>query len=923
MTPATTHGFGPDEAYPPALFNYTVTPTSVPRSESPAKRGHVTLTIIVTNLTGKPQDCGQIAFVVPCGNAPSDLAFAGSPIDPDPAAGTRWSIRAEGAEGTFVATPDAPIKGLEAGESVAFFLRGVEVNDVLGTAQLRVYEDSGVTRLRSIDINKVEPGLAITSFTVDRVQVAPGESVSFEWTTTKASKATFSGAGLDESVELDGGVTRSPSISGPYTLTLEGTAADGQVSTVSAQLTLTVARVAILGFAADDPRIAQFGPTTLRWKILNASEAYINPDHIVVDAAEGSLTVKPGSTTKYGLFAKGAGPYNNASQTADVEVMPVLILKFSADPELIDLRGSSTLTWNTDWATTVRIEPKGAVAMAGQLTDSPQCDTTYTLLAQGSAGPVQQSVTVRVRPTSLLPVGTILALAGPLPADLKGQGWMHCDGGELSAHDHPCLFKAIGTAYGSKSPEVFNIPDLRGLFLRGVTGDTKRDPTASQRTASKPGGAVGNAVGSAQPYGTAPPKNPFRMSYENLDISSDTNDAGCQSRPAAYNGDTQWVDAATGGDAESRPRNKAVYFIIKYQLVTDTHDIVMPPIGSLLSFAGPAPLDAATWLPCDGRVVPRSAQPALAVAIGGAHGDDGPDGFLLPDYRGYFLRGVDGGVHRDPEAAARTPPNPKALVPARRGNSGDAVGSQQEGSTALAHVPLRTRFDYLPFNDSDKQVNGSVWRLASVNSGATKVALTAASGGDAETRPHNVSVDWYIQIAQGRSPPPLATDFIPVGTVIASGASQPPNDRYLPCDGAKLTQAAQPALFAVIGTIYGGDANKGEFNAPDYRGRFLRGAVHAAGDLGADPDWRVRIPSGTGAPQDVGSVQEDATGLPSVAFGGSVTYLPSSTVGAHGVTKGGRARVKGAKTIDTCTQGGDGDTRPVNVYVQFFIKARE
>jgi hypothetical protein len=184
------------------------------------------------------------------------------------------------------------------------------------------------------------------------------------------------------------------------------------------------------------------------------------------------------------------------------------------------------------------------------------------------------------------------------------------------------------------------------------------------------------------------------------------------------------------------------------------------------------------------------------------------------------------------------------------------------------------------------------------------VGLTGLEGGDIETRPHNVSVDWYIR--RVRKEAVGVNDFVPVGTVIASGASAPPNDNFLLCDGASIDRSAYPALFSAISTLYGGGNGPNSFSLPDYRGRFLRGAA-------AKSD----------GPSDVGVVQQDATGRPHKSFTGSVAYLPNSTVGSHGVTQHNRARVNGDKKIATCTGGGDGDTRPINVYVQFFIKAKE
>lgn len=76
-------------------------------------------------------------------------------------------------------------------------------------------------------------------------------------------------------------------------------------------------------------------------------------------------------------------------------------------------------------------------------------------------------------------------------------GWLICDGSAISRTGFASLFAAIGTAYGAgDGSTTFNIPDLRGLFLRGVSGSSGRDPDANSRSALNSGGNTGNNVGS-------------------------------------------------------------------------------------------------------------------------------------------------------------------------------------------------------------------------------------------------------------------------------------------------------------------------------------------------------------------------------------------------------------------------------------------
>lgn len=47
-------------------------------------------------------------------------------------------------------------------------------------------------------------------------------------------------------------------------------------------------------------------------------------------------------------------------------------------------------------------------------------------------------------------------------------GWLKCDGRSLSRVNHPALFEAIGTAFGSADADSFNLPDCRGRVLGAI-----------------------------------------------------------------------------------------------------------------------------------------------------------------------------------------------------------------------------------------------------------------------------------------------------------------------------------------------------------------------------------------------------------------------------------------------------------------------
>lgn len=100
-----------------------------------------------------------------------------------------------------------------------------------------------------------------------------------------------------------------------------------------------------------------------------------------------------------------------------------------------------------------------------------------------------------------VPAGTIAAFGGA--SNSIPDGWLLCDGRPIKKELYPDLFEAIKTAWGGGySGQIkvgdFNLPDLRGRFLRGVDGGNGNDPDAAARVRSNIDGNAGNQVGSTQ-----------------------------------------------------------------------------------------------------------------------------------------------------------------------------------------------------------------------------------------------------------------------------------------------------------------------------------------------------------------------------------------------------------------------------------------
>ena len=94
-----------------------------------------------------------------------------------------------------------------------------------------------------------------------------------------------------------------------------------------------------------------------------------------------------------------------------------------------------------------------------------------------------------------VPIGTI----APYGGSSAPTGWLLCDGLAVSRTTYSDLYAAIGNAWGyGDNSTTFNLPDLRGRFLRGVDAGTGRDPDAATRLISNTGGNTGDAVGTIE-----------------------------------------------------------------------------------------------------------------------------------------------------------------------------------------------------------------------------------------------------------------------------------------------------------------------------------------------------------------------------------------------------------------------------------------
>jgi hypothetical protein len=166
----------------------------------------------------------------------------------------------------------------------------------------------------------------------------------------------------------------------------------------------------IVAFQANPEMIRQGASITLKWKTMNASKVEIAP-MIGAVPASGSKVATPAENTTYTIIARGVEG-KTAKRAVTVQVVqsqPVAripLSRLSVTDNSIDPGKSTTLKWQTQYATQVEIEPGiGRVESSGSVKISPRRDTTYTLTAKSSAGTATSTIHVKVRRT-LSPIDT-------------------------------------------------------------------------------------------------------------------------------------------------------------------------------------------------------------------------------------------------------------------------------------------------------------------------------------------------------------------------------------------------------------------------------------------------------------------------------------------------------------------------------------
>ncbi|MCK4762084.1 MAG: hypothetical protein KAW12_07785, partial [Candidatus Aminicenantes bacterium] len=155
-----------------------------------------------------------------------------------------------------------------------------------------------------------------------------------------------------------------------------------------------------VSFSASPSTISYKQSSTLSWNVNGADSVTID-NGIGSVVPGGSMAVSPQvPNTTYTLTAANLGGTTTAAATVTV-IFPPPRVSFSASRNYIQPGSSVTLTWATEVAQTVTIEPGfGSVDLTGSMPVTPAESTTFRLYAVGYGGAVAAEAAVIVDGTA-------------------------------------------------------------------------------------------------------------------------------------------------------------------------------------------------------------------------------------------------------------------------------------------------------------------------------------------------------------------------------------------------------------------------------------------------------------------------------------------------------------------------------------------
>jgi microcystin-dependent protein len=204
--------------------------------------------------------------------------------------------------------------------------------------------------------------------------------------------------------------------------------------------------------------------------------------------------------------------------------------------------------------------------------------------------------------TSSGTVGEIIAWPDEDPPD----NFLSCDGTSQNAVTFADLFAVLGYKYGGSGAN-FNLPDLRGTFVRGTAAGSGNDPDRLSRT-DRGDGTTGDAVGTKQ--ADAVGAHTHGVPLRNVTANSA---AGSSSMAGGAPDVTRETNPSTGGGADVRPINIGLNYIIRW--TGGGSGITQPPTIEVQDF-GVTITTAAQLFNFEGFIITQPVTDEVTIRVG-------------------------------------------------------------------------------------------------------------------------------------------------------------------------------------------------------------------------------------------------------------------------------------------------------------------
>jgi microcystin-dependent protein len=295
------------------------------------------------------------------------------------------------------------------------------------------------------------------------------------------------------------------------------------------------------------------------------STYFIGNNYYINDGAGNVIQVTSGGE----VLALNSGIATGSAQASFVSSILTVI---SAPNTPADIQGGSLLLGNTTANSKfLTLSPPAAMAAnytltlpagngSGQLAIMTM-DTSNNMAANVNVDNVTLTISSNVLQVAagfgVIPTGSFIPYGGTsVPT-----GYLLCNGAAVSRTTYATLFSIIGTANGiGDGSTTFNVPDMRGMFVRGVTGASGNDPDAGSRSAVN-GGNGGNNVGSIQ--GWQIQSHLHSYTYQSAVAGGGGADGGSGNGTLYSHNNTNGNNTDPTGGNQTNPINLYANFIIK------------------------------------------------------------------------------------------------------------------------------------------------------------------------------------------------------------------------------------------------------------------------------------------------------------------------------------------------------------------------